>query len=375
MTRALIAIALAVVWACVFPAAKAQAHPSWGIIVDHQGQVYFSDLKTVWKVDAQGKLSLFRASGDRHTHDLNIDEAGNLYGADNSYEPATKRFFSSIWKMTPAGDFSYLLAPTDNPPEGVSIWRDRDGNTYHATNFPGQEILVLQRTPGGDIKVLVGSNSAVRDYHQGVPYSIGGMAFGADGALYFAHGANVSKVTMSGTLTTLARDLKVENASGNRAGAVSPARLLGLAVDAQGSVFVADHDNRRVLKIAPDGQSTTVLRAEELWFPTGVALRGGDLYILESGQTPAYKSIGTRVRKLSSDGRVTLLAMVDEKSNPPGANRFSFAGEGSERRNLSRQRMLYILLGAGAAIFALTIVAWRVRRRASAREHRELLKQ
>jgi hypothetical protein len=194
----------------VFFAAQMQAHPAWGIAVDRQGQVYFSDLTTIWKIDAQGKLSRFRASGDRHTHDLNVDEAGNIYGADNSYEPATQRFFSAIWKMTPAGDFSYLLAPTDNPPEGTSIWRDRDGNMYHVSNYPRRELLVLKRAPNGSVVVLVGNKNAAREYRQGVPYSIAGMAFGADGSLYFTHGANVSKVTMSGTLTPLARNLLVE---------------------------------------------------------------------------------------------------------------------------------------------------------------------
>ncbi len=202
----------------LLPDVKAQAHPAWGIAVDPQGQVYFSDLKTIWKIDAQGRLSVLRAEGDRHTHDLNIDEAGNLYGADNSYDPATQRFFSATWKMTPAGGFSYLLEPTDKPPVGTSIWRDRDGNMYHITNYHERELLVLKRTPGGNVTVLVGNSSAAREYRQGVPYSIGGIAFGADGALYFTHGANVSKVTMSGALTALARNLRVENASGSPAG-------------------------------------------------------------------------------------------------------------------------------------------------------------
>jgi hypothetical protein len=126
--RAPVAATLAFVAACVLPAAEALAHPAWGIAVDREGQVYFSDLKNVWKVDARGKLSVFRAGADTHTHELNVDEAGNVYGADNSYDPATKRFFSAVWKMTPAGNFTYLLAPTDDPPEGTSIWRDREGN-------------------------------------------------------------------------------------------------------------------------------------------------------------------------------------------------------------------------------------------------------
>ena len=178
MIRRLVMTVLIVVGMCVFTPCQVQAHPAWGLAVDRQGQVYFSDLERVWKIDTQGRLSIFRAGvSGRHTHDLNLDEAGNLYGADNSYEPATQRFFSSIWKMTPASDFSYLLAPSDNPPVGTSIWRDRAGNMYHATYYPERELLVLKRSPNGGITVLGGSRDAARGYRQGVPYSLGGMAF------------------------------------------------------------------------------------------------------------------------------------------------------------------------------------------------------
>ena len=312
MTRALITTVLAFVLVCVFLGVEVQAHPAWGIAVDRQKQVYFSDLVTVWKIDAQGKLSVFRAGGDRHIHDLNIDEAGNLYGAENSYEPATQRFFSAIWKMTPSGDFSYLLGPTDNPLEGTSIWRDHDGSMYHVTNYPERELLVLRRTPDGNVTVLVGSINAAREYRQGVPYSIGGMAFGSEGVLYFTHGANVSKVTKRGAVSALARNLVVENSSGNRAGGSSPTQLFGIAVDAQDNAFVADYGNRRVLKITPDNLITTLVRTEQGWFPTGIALSGNDLYILENSFTPTHTPIATRVRKLSPDGRITVLATVGE---------------------------------------------------------------
>lgn len=369
MIRAVVATFLAAIGACVFLAPPAQAHPAWGIAVDRQGQVYFSDLEIVWKIDAQGRVSVFRASvGGRHVHDLNTDDAGNLYGADNSYEPATKRFFSALWKMTPGGDFSYLLAPTDDPPEGTSIWRDREGNTYHATNYPARELLVLKRTPSGNVDVLVGSRNAAREYRQGVPYSVGGMAFDGAGALYFTHGANASKVTPSGVVTTLARNLPVETTAGQTTGGGSPTQLFGIAVDAQANAFVADYGNRRVLRITPDGQITTLLRAEESWFPTGVAVRGGELYILENGHTPTYAPTGTRVRKLSPDGRVRLLAVVGENRNPGGGSISSpvvesSSGESSERKSASRRGALALLLGAAVGIFALTMLVRRVRRR------------
>jgi hypothetical protein len=364
MIRALVTTILAIAAVCVLLLAKAEAHPAWGIAVDHQGQVYFSDLVTVWKIDPQGKLSVFRAGRD-HTHDLNTDEAGNLYGAENSYDPATQRFFSAIWKMTPAGSFSYVLPPTENPPVGTSIWKDRDGNMYHVTNYPERELLVLKRTPSGTVVVLVGSSKALPNYRQGAPYSVGGIAFGADGALYFTHGSNVSKLTSSGALTALARNLVIENASGNRAGGSSPTQLFGIAVDGQGNAFVADYGNRRILKIAPDGQLTTLIRVEESWFPTGVAARGGELYILEESHTPAYKPIGARVRKLSLDGTVTVLGTVGESrvsSGSPTADESS-SRESPERTAKPKPNIPYALIGVGMGVFALTIIVWRTRRR------------
>ena len=76
MTRALIITITAVIALCAFSAGGVSAHPAWGIVVDRNNQIYFSDLETVWRVDAQGKLTVFRAGvGGRHTHDLNMDEA------------------------------------------------------------------------------------------------------------------------------------------------------------------------------------------------------------------------------------------------------------------------------------------------------------
>ena len=339
---------------------EVQAHPAWGIAVDRQGQVYFSDLTTVFKVDAQGRVSVFRASADRHIHDLSIDDIGNLYGAENSYEPSTKRFFSAIWRMTPDGKFSYLLAPTDDPPEGTSIWRDRAGNAYHVAYFPENQLLVLKTTPEGNVSALVGNKDTASNYRQGVPYSAGGMAFDPDGALYFVHGANVSTISTTGTLTPLVRDLVIETVTDNQSQANSPTQLFGIAVNAQGIAFVADYGNRRVLRITPDNQLTTFIRAEPPWLPTGVACLGNDVYVLEHSFTPEHAPMGTRVRKLSQDGQIRGMATVGEvkaisKSSPVGgAVFFTWVGPKLNR---------YLLIGTVIGISALAFIVWLLSRR------------
>ena len=103
------------------------AHPSWAIVVDDQNQVYVSDLEKIWKIDAQGRVSIFV---ERHTHEMTFDKDGSLLGEEMHYEPSTGKFTASLWKITPKGDFSYILAPTETPPQGTGIWKNQTGATF-----------------------------------------------------------------------------------------------------------------------------------------------------------------------------------------------------------------------------------------------------
>ncbi len=364
MPRAVALTLLSIIAIFALTTGQAWAHPAWGIVVDRDNQVYFSDLETIWKIDAQGKLTVFRAGvSGRHTHELALDERGNLYGDELTYESATERYFSALWKMMPAGDFAYILAPTSSPPKGMSIWRDTDGNMYSASwkSNSEHETLIMKRTPDGKVATLFGSKETADKFRQVVLYSVGGMAFGGDGSLYVADGASIRKVTMNGAVTTLARNLATDNSSNSPAGKSAATRLLGIAVDGQDNLFVADDDNRRVLKIAPDGKVTTLLRAERPWSPAGVAFRNGNLYILEFGFTPPNKTHGARVRRLSSDGKVTVLATTGENEN--AAVTENSTGEKTEPAIETKTKVLYALIGAVAGVFALTIIIWRVRRK------------
>ena len=124
--------------------------------------------------------------------------------------------------------------------------------------------------------------------------------------------------------------------------------------------------NRRILKITSGGAISTVTRAEQPWSPTGIALKDGNLYILEFGFTPPSTYI-PRVRKLSPDGRITTLATIGENGNSSVGENAS--GGDSERSAASQPGTPYVLLGIGISIVALTLVIWRVRRRMSDQTH------
>jgi hypothetical protein len=364
MARALTTIASITIVSALL-AHSLSAHPAWGIVVDRNNQIYFSDIETVWKIDAQGKLTVLRAGvSGTHVHEINLDENGNLCGVDNSYEPATQRFVAALWTITPDGKFSYVVAPTANPPKAMTNWKDSAGNSYYVgqSDNTGRKIFVLKRTPDGEVSTLAGNRKTGDEYRQVALYNLAGTAFGNDGALYFSEHGNVHKVTMDGTMTLLARPVAIENRAESSMSDSSVTSLFGIALDEQRNVFVADYGYRRVLKITSDGEISTVALAEKPWSPTGVALKDGYLYILEFGFTPP-STYTSRVRKLWPDGRITTLVTLGENTNP--STRESSAVGDPQRSTAFKPGMPYVLLGLGAGIFALTVVMWRVRRRIS----------
>jgi sugar lactone lactonase YvrE len=365
-------IMLAVVAGC-FVSSTAKAHPATGIVVDRSGNVYFSDLETIWKIDAQGRKTVFRAGvSGRHVHELSIDEAGNVYGADLSYNPSRKSWPSSVWKMTPAGQFTYLLEPTEHPPRGMSIWRDGEGNMYWVdqNNHTKSQTLLLLRTPDGRVTTLAGGSYGHKDGRGAEANfsSVGGMAFGPDGSLFLADRDSVRKVSMDGSVSTIAKDLNFKTADdkptllGGAHGS-----LAGLTVDANGNVFVADAGNRRLLKITNGGKVEVVYRAEPPFFPNGVAMtQAGDLYVLEVGFTLPGSWSGPRVRRLSG-GKNEIVAVAGPEA-PSGFKAAVAERAGSSAETVIEffylggvHRVIVILLTAGL-LFSFLVIRGRKRK-------------
>jgi len=97
-----------------------------------------------------------------------------------------------------------------------------------------------------------------------------------------------------------------------------------LFVDSQGVVYVAATGSRRVLKLTPQGDVSAILQAPSPWSPTGVAVFGGEVYVLEwqdapASQTEVRRAWIPRVRKVGRDGNVKTLATVSRETNAPAS--------------------------------------------------------
>jgi hypothetical protein len=292
------------------------AHPAWGIVVDRSRQIYFSDLETVYKIDSQGKLSIFRAGiSGRHVHDLSIDADGNLYGWENVYEPQGEKFLRAFWKMSPAGEFTEIVPLTENPPSGISIWRDAGGNTYSVEPWSNEKKIakIIKRAADGVTGVFAGGKYGYLDGQkkQAEFGAIVDMAFGIDDAIYLTDSNRVRKIDKTGVVKTIYSD---ELTAKNQKTPQAPSQLFGLDIDKEHNVFAADFANSRLLKINSGGAVSTFLTSEKDWSPLGVATFGDEVYVLEGRPLSASTHAGNRVLKISANGNSTVVANLEDRN-------------------------------------------------------------
>ncbi len=243
-------------------APAAQAHPAWGIVVDRQGQVIFSEVvsNSVWRIGPGGELE--RLVSGRHSHAIGWDGQGRLRGEHVAYEPATAHWSKSYWTLDPAGRL------TESAPPGNTLETIADG---FAT---GQ-----------------------------------GRAWAPDGAIWVVDGARLRRIAPGGQVSTVGGDPLGGVGHGEHP------RLLGVALRPNGSALVADYDHHSIREVGPDGRVSVFFQSGLLWSPSGVATAGGAVYVLESRPERAsapLEALGpaVRVRKIGADCAVETLAVV-----------------------------------------------------------------
>lgn len=266
-------LACALLLAAVSPA---WAHPGTGIVTDRRGNVFYTDLQHVWRIAPDGHKSI--AVRDVHTHELDIDSAGNLFGEDNRYVGGD-RYRHRVWRRSPDGRVTDVIPWRQGFWREYGFVRDRAGATYWV-HCPERACTIRRRAPDGRTGTFApGARFNTR---------INWIAAGPNGSLYVVDGPELRLVTREGRLTTLARGLGEHQ--------------MGMWPDGRGNVYVAVYGARAVKRVGQDGRVATVARTPAPWGPSGVTVApNGDLWILEYST-----SNEARVRRVAANGRVTV---------------------------------------------------------------------
>jgi len=275
---------MSLVVASLLPA-PASAHPGSGIVVDRLGQVYFVDMVSgIWKLNAKGGLTHLPGQA---FHWMALDAEGRLAGV--RLPSGTGGDFTRIGgnpTLLLASDFPIAIAP--------------DGNLYFPSKG-GTAIQLKRFTPGGQTSILATLPATAT----GVSW-INGLAAAADGSFYYTEDGAIRRVSREGAVSTVVGRVPTSNCR------TANAMLQGLQVDAAGTVYVADTGCGRVLKVTASGGVTVLPQVERPWFPTGVALSGNDLYVLEfeNPDTDDRRAMIPRIRKISANGTTSVVATV-----------------------------------------------------------------
>jgi sugar lactone lactonase YvrE len=176
-----------------------------------------------------------------------------------------------------------------------------------------------------NVRILRLNASGQTSTHATLPPSVAGKPLGwingittaSDGSIYYTEDTAVRRIARNGSVTTVATVTPLAN-DPKIPGVESRPYLRGLKVDANGTVYVADSGDARVLKVTPDGKVTTLLQLESPWAPTDVAVFGDIVYVLEYSHTPGDDRLEwmPRIRKITPDGKSTIILTVDQM---PGA--------------------------------------------------------
>jgi sugar lactone lactonase YvrE len=260
-----------------------------------------------------------------------VDAEGYLYVACTGYSMIRKVAPSGL--VSPLAGIDNVLGSTDgvgsaatfNRPLGIGI--DTSGNVYVADTGNN---TVRKITPAGLVSTFAGTagiaGSADGTGAAAQFNSPCGIAVDAAGNVYVSEGVNcmIRKITPAGAVSTLAG---AAGAAGSADGTGPAARFdhpAGLAVDGAGNLYVADYTNDTIRKVTAEGVVTTLAGYREVaasadgtgsaarfWCPAGVALdAGGTLYVADSGNNT--------IRAVTPAGVVTTLAGTPGNWGAPG---------------------------------------------------------
>ncbi len=253
--------------AAVGSPATAAAHPSVSVVMDRQGNVFYSDLRRVMMIAPDGTKSI--AVPNVHTHEMFMGADGNLYGDHQWYEGVrTKKWGHRVWKRAPDGTITDAVPAADGLLDNYGFARDSSGTMYWRARGSVSEIR--KRVGTGPVTV-----------HSRGPFSgISCMVAASDGTLYLIDALDLKKVLPDGRVMPLAPAIASKSLS--RFAVKDEHRIMGLWLDAGSNVYAAGYGSGEVKRVTPSGDVSVVSSSALPWSPTGgMVAPDGDLWILE----------------------------------------------------------------------------------------------
>lgn len=264
---------------------SAFSHPGIGLVKDSKGNVYYTDLAQVWKIDLQGNKSI--AVADVHTHELYIDANDNLYGEHEWYNGEAKDTWGNyIWCLGFDGQLEKSVPDIEGFLENNTLVRNEKDHCFWSKKKDGIE-FIFQSDP----------NNQTEQYCAEAFQDIRWMHYSTyDQHLYVVDYLSLKKVDQEGNVSTLIKNLKKSSALFD--GVDDRHYVMGITTDKKLNVYVSLYGSGEVIKITPTGEEKVVYKADFWWSPIAcIPNHLGKMWVLEFS-----KSNKTRLLSIDEEG-------------------------------------------------------------------------
>lgn len=241
--------------------------------------------------DGIGTLAQFK-----NPYSVALDANGNLFTSDEN-DPRIRKISParevSVYAGLETAGFADGNASTARFGFGNYIAADAEGNVY-VSDAMNNRIRKISVT--GQVNTIAGSNTPGFSNGNGVAAQFsfpGGIAIDRRGDLYVADRGNfrIRKITNGGDVSTFAGSGIVGNVDGNADTAQFSHDMHDIVIDAEGNLYVADAD--RIRKVTPLGVVSTIAGSTfgfrdgdgefaQFNFPNGLAIDAqGNIYVAD----------------------------------------------------------------------------------------------
>ena len=262
-----------------------EAHPGIGIVEDSKGNIFYTDLKQVWKIAKDGTKKV--VVSNVHTHELYLDEADNLFGEHLWYNGEQKNTWGYyVWRFSPDGKLDKVIPDTEGFPSNYGFARDHHGSMYWADRTQPCQKVTRKKI-----------NNTITPLSDQCFKNIRWMKSTAEGTIYVVDFQDLKKIDAQGNVVTVAQqifDKKVTESTIENQNSVG-----GVWDDPAGNLYAAVISNQEVKKFSKDGKEETILKTTFPWRPSGGLVDSkGNLWILECSIANAV-----RVERIGVDGK------------------------------------------------------------------------
>jgi len=275
---------------------SASFYNPFGVALDANGTAYVADAsnsrirkitsaRIVTTLAGSGNLAFADGAGASasffYPYGVAVDASGTVYVADTSNHRIRKITSAGVvTTLAGSGSAAFVdgigTSASFNNPTGIAV--DASGAVYVADQSNNRIRTV---TSAGVVTTLAGSGSAAFVDGIGTSASFNnpsGVAVDANGTVYVADYFNnrIRTVTSAGVVTTLAGSgsAAFADGAGTSASFNTPS---GVAVDSSGTVYVADYVNNRIRKIS-EGVVTTLAGSGNAAFADGTGTSASFIY-------------------------------------------------------------------------------------------------